>query len=93
MQMKGLVLATGPASSGKTTTLYALVRAILARRGDHAHIVSLEDPVECRLPGVTQLEVSERTATGFAEGLKALLRQDPEVLMIAEHAVDWVAQG
>ena len=81
---QGAVLVTGPCSSGKTTTLYALLRRILAARRDHAHVVTLEDPVECRLPGVTQLEVDPERGVDFAAGLRALLRQDPEVLLVGE---------
>jgi general secretion pathway protein E len=79
--VRGMVLISGPTGSGKTTTLYALVRE-LARAG--RSIVSIEDPVEYVLDGVTQLQVNERQGLTYAEGVKGLLRLDPDVLMLGE---------
>ena len=79
--VRGMILISGPTGSGKTTTLYALVRE-LARAG--RSIVSIEDPVEYVLDGVTQIEVNDRQGLTFAEGVKGLLRLDPDALMLGE---------
>lgn len=80
-QPAGLLLFTGPAGSGKTTTIYACLQE-LAKRG--RHVVTVEDPVEQILPGLTQTEVDEARGLTFAEAARHLLRQDPEVLVIGE---------
>ncbi|MEJ2504212.1 MAG: ATPase, T2SS/T4P/T4SS family, partial [Gemmatimonadota bacterium] len=77
----GLVLVTGPTGSGKTTTLYAL---LAARDRDGRNIVTLEDPVEYRLGGVTQVQVQPRAGLTFAAALRSVLRQDPDVVMVGE---------
>ncbi len=77
----GLVLVTGPTGSGKTTTLYAALGSLDAAS---SKIVTAEDPVEYRLPGITQVNVNERVGLGFAQVLRASLRQDPDVLLIGE---------
>ncbi len=79
--VRGMILISGPTGSGKTTTLYALVRE-LARAG--RSIVSIEDPVEYMLDGVTQLQVNERQGLTFAEGVRGLLRLDPDGIMLGE---------
>ncbi|MDF1504933.1 GspE/PulE family protein, partial [Roseisolibacter sp. H3M3-2] len=79
---EGLVLVTGPTGSGKTTTLYAALARILARGG--VNVVTVEDPVERRLPGVVQVQVNERTGLTFATALRAILRQDPDVVLVGE---------
>ena len=79
---EGLVLVTGPTGSGKTTTLYAALGRILARGG--VNVVTVEDPVERRLPGVVQVQVNERTGMTFATALRAILRQDPDVVLVGE---------
>ena len=79
--VRGMILISGPTGSGKTTTLYALVRE-LARAG--RSIVSIEDPVEYLLEGVTQLQVSERQGLTYAEGVRGMLRLDPDVLVVGE---------
>lgn len=76
-----LVIVSGPTGSGKTTTLAALL-SVLA--GDGKKIVTLEDPVEYRIPGVSQVEVHEEGGLGFQEVLKRVFRHDPDVLMIGE---------
>jgi type IV pilus assembly protein PilB len=78
---QGLVLITGPTGSGKSTTLYAAIRQML---NDERNLITLEDPVEIELPGVAQVQVSEKTGTSFAAGLRAALRQDPDVIMVGE---------
>lgn len=83
-QPYGVLLLTGPASSGKTTTIYALLNEILTARQRATHMVTLEDPVEYRLGNVTQCEVNPHGGFTFGVALRALLRQDPEVIMVGE---------
>jgi type II secretory ATPase GspE/PulE/Tfp pilus assembly ATPase PilB-like protein len=82
-QPDGLVLVTGPTGSGKTTTIHSLLTELAAQRPDRV-VVSLEDPVERRLPGVVQVEVDPAGGFGFLEGLRAALRQDADVLVVGE---------
>jgi len=77
----GIVLATGPTGSGKTTTLYAAVERI---RTGREKILTVEDPVEYELPGVAQMPVHEKVGVTFASALRALLRQDPDVMLVGE---------
>ena len=77
----GIVLATGPTGSGKTTTLYAAVGHI---RTGREKILTVEDPVEYELAGVPQVPVNEKFGVTFATALRALLRQDPDVLLVGE---------
>ena len=77
----GLILLTGPTGSGKTQTLSRLMLDLL--RNDR-HVIALEDPIERVLPGIQQIQVNPERGFGFANGLRALLRQDPDVLMIGE---------
>ena len=77
----GIVLATGPTGSGKTTTLYAAVDRI---RTGREKILTVEDPVEYELPGVPQVPVNEKVGLTFANALRALLRQDPDVMLVGE---------
>ncbi len=77
----GIVLATGPTGSGKTTTLYAAVDRI---RTGREKIITVEDPVEYELPGVPQVPVNEKVGLTFANALRALLRQDPDVMLVGE---------
>jgi type IV pilus assembly protein PilB len=77
----GIVLVTGPTGSGKTTTLYACVNQI---DSVHRNIVTLEDPVEYHLPSIRQTQVDPDVGLTFARGLRALLRQDPDVIMVGE---------
>ena len=77
----GVILVTGPTGSGKTTTLYAALGALdRARR----NVITLEDPVEYTLPGVTQVQVQNRAGLTFSTALRATLRQDPDVIMVGE---------
>ena len=78
---EGLLLVTGPTGSGKTTTLYAALR-VLKQRG--VNIVTVEDPIEYRLPGIVQVQVNERAGLTFAAALRSIMRQDPDVLLIGE---------
>jgi len=77
----GLILITGPTGAGKTTTLYSCLQHLNVR---HRHIATVEDPVERLLPGINQIPIQPRIGLGFAQVLKALLRQDPDVLMVGE---------
>jgi general secretion pathway protein E len=77
----GIVLVTGPTGSGKTTTLYAMLSAM---NSAELNILTLEDPIEYQLPGITQTQVSEKKGFTFARGLRALVRQDPDIIMVGE---------
>ena len=78
---QGLVLITGPTGSGKSTTLYSAMGYIFSQE---INIVTIEDPVEYSLPGINQVQVNAATGITFAKGLRSLLRQDPDVVMIGE---------
>ncbi len=77
----GLVLATGPTGSGKTTTLYALLRKLNTKE---VSIITIEDPVEYSMNGIDQIQVNARTGLTFAQGLRFILRQDPNIIMVGE---------
>ncbi|MBT7553089.1 type II/IV secretion system protein [bacterium] len=77
----GMLLVTGPTGSGKTTTLYALIKIINKR---DVNICTIEDPVEYDLAGINQIQVNAKTNLTFAAGLKSLLRQDPDIMMVGE---------
>lgn len=81
---QGTLLLTGPASSGKTTTIYAILREILDGRSPSAHVVTIEDPVECRLDRVAQTQINAHAGFTFEAALRAVVRQDPEVIMLGE---------
>ena len=78
---EGLILVTGPTGSGKTTTLYAALSR-LQQRG--VNVVTVEDPIEYRLPGIVQVQVNEKAGLTFASALRSIMRQDPDVLLIGE---------
>lgn len=78
---EGLVLVTGPTGSGKTTTLYAALREIQARG---VNVVTVEDPIEYRLPGVVQVQVHEKAGLTFGAALRSIVRQDPDVILVGE---------
>jgi type IV pilus assembly protein PilB len=77
----GMILETGPTGSGKTTSLYAFLRKIYS---PEIKIITIEDPIEYHLPGITQTQTNEIRGYTFAEGLKSALRQDPDVVMVGE---------
>lgn len=77
----GIILVTGPTGSGKTTTLYSILKMI---NSPAVNISTIEDPVEYRLDNVNQIQVNPNTNLTFADGLRSLLRQDPDVLMVGE---------
>ena len=80
-QPNGIVLVTGPTGSGKSTTLYAVLADIAS---DKLNVCTVEDPVEYSLPGVNQFEVHEKIGFTFANALRSMLRQDPDVMMVGE---------
>ncbi|GAC1417046.1 MAG: GspE/PulE family protein [Actinomycetota bacterium] len=78
---QGFVLFSGPTGSGKTTTLYSALQTMLT---PEVNVVTLEDPIEYQIPGVNQVQIDERTGVTFAKGLRSILRQDPNVIMVGE---------
>ncbi|MGM0369789.1 MAG: type II secretion system ATPase GspE [Bacillota bacterium] len=80
-QPNGIVLVTGPTGSGKTTTLYATLNYL---KSEDKKIISIEDPVEYQLEGINQIQVKPEINFTFAEGLRSILRQDPDVIMVGE---------
>jgi general secretion pathway protein E len=77
----GIILVTGPTGSGKTTTLYAALNAI---NQPDKNIITIEDPVEYQMPGISQIQVNPKIALTFANGLRSIVRQDPDVILIGE---------
>jgi type IV pilus assembly protein PilB len=78
---QGLVLITGPTGSGKTNTLYAAIHQTMT---PDKNIVTLEDPIEVQLPGITQVQVNEKSGMTFEAGLRSILRQDPDIVLVGE---------
>lgn len=89
----GILLITGPAGSGKTTTVYACLREIFARTAGGRSLASLEDPIEAAIPGVAQSQVNPAAGFDLATALRSILRQDPEVILVGEIRDAEVAQG
>ena len=77
----GIILITGPTGSGKTTTLYSIIQKINTAK---VNIVTLEDPIEYKIPGVNQVQVNPGAGLTFASGLRAFLRQDPNIILVGE---------
>lgn len=77
----GMILTSGPTGSGKSTSLYALIQEI---KNDTVNIVTLEDPVEYKMEGINQIQVNAEVGLTFASGLRSILRQDPDVVMVGE---------
>lgn len=77
----GMILATGPTGSGKSTTLYSLIKILNTKE---VQIITIEDPVEYSIEGIDQIQVNPRTGLTFANGLRAILRQDPDIIMVGE---------
>ena len=80
-QPNGMILTSGPTGSGKSTTLYALIQQI---KSEEINIVTLEDPVEYKMSGINQIQVNTDAGLTFASGLRSILRQDPDVVMVGE---------
>jgi type II secretory ATPase GspE/PulE/Tfp pilus assembly ATPase PilB-like protein len=81
MRPQGMIIVTGPTGSGKSTTLYTLLQLL---NDSSRNIVTLEDPIEINLPGLIQGSILPKLGFGFADGLRAILRQDPNVIMVGE---------
>jgi len=79
--LHGIVLVTGPTGSGKTTSLYAMLASL---NSAELNILTLEDPIEYQLPGITQTQVNARKGLTFAKGLRSIVRQDPDIIMVGE---------
>ena len=77
----GMILVTGPTGSGKTTTVYEILKIL---NKPEVHIASIEDPVEYDIEGVSQIQVNPKTGLTFAQGLRAIVRQDPDIIMVGE---------
>jgi len=77
----GMILVTGPTGSGKTTTVYAVLKILNTR---DVHIATIEDPVEYDIEGATQIQVNPKTGLTFAKGLRSIVRQDPDIIMVGE---------
>lgn len=80
-QPHGMILATGPTGSGKTTTLYTTIKMLNSKE---VSIITIEDPIEYAIPGITQIQINPRTGLTFAAGLRSILRQDPNIIMVGE---------
>ena len=78
---QGMILVTGPTGSGKTSTLYTALNSI---RSSTNNIITLEDPIELQLPGVNQMQINSKAGVTFAGGLRSILRQDPNVILVGE---------
>ena len=78
---EGIILVTGPTGSGKTTTLYTILREL---NQESKNIITVEDPVEYRLDGINQVQVNNKAGLTFANGLRSILRQDPDIIMVGE---------
>src|SRR5206468_5848157 len=77
----GMVICAGPTGSGKTTTLYATLNEV---NNSQRNVMTIEDPVEYILPSINQIQIREQAGISFAGGLKAILRQDPDVILVGE---------
>ena len=77
----GMIVSTGPTGSGKTTTLYAIINTI---KNPQSKIITIEDPIEYKMEGISQSQVNEKKEYTFSKGLKSLVRQDPDILMVGE---------
>lgn len=80
-QPYGMILATGPTGSGKTTTLYTLIKMLNKKE---VSIITIEDPIEYAIAGITQIQINPRSNLNFATGLRSILRQDPNIIMVGE---------
>ena len=82
--LQGTLLLTGPSSSGKTTTIYAILKRLVQTHGDRVNILTIEDPIEAELEGVSQTQLDPVGGLTYASGLRAILRQDPNVIVVGE---------
>ena len=84
LETGGVLLVTGPAGSGKTTTIYACLRNLIDKSSGQRSLVTLEDPIEAAIPGVAQSQVKPSAGFDYETGLKSLMRQDPDVIVVGE---------
>ncbi len=77
----GMILTTGPTGSGKTTTLYAVIKKL---KRPEINITTIEDPIEYRIPGINQIQINEKNNITFANGLRSIVRQDPNLILVGE---------
>ena len=77
----GILLVTGPTGSGKTTTVYSILKEL---QDDSKNIMTIEDPIEYKIEGINQIQVNNKVGLTFEKGLKAILRQDPDIIMVGE---------
>lgn len=77
----GILLITGPAGSGKSTTIYTMLNEI---NDESDNIITIEDPVECKIPGINQIQINQKSGMTFANSLRSVLRQDPDIIMVGE---------
>ena len=80
-QPQGIVLVTGPTGSGKTTTLYTCLKSLMS---PEVNIVTLENPIEYDVDGINQVEINEAAGLSFSDGLRSILRQDPDIILLGE---------
>ncbi len=80
-QPHGMILATGPTGSGKTTTLYTIIKILNKKE---VSLITIEDPIEYAIPGITQIQINHHSNLTFAAGLRSILRQDPNIIMVGE---------
>jgi len=83
-QPSGMIVLTGPTGSGKTTTIYAIVRELLSHHQDPASIITIEDPIESEIPGISQVSVTQTHEWGYADALRSALRQDVKTIVVGE---------
>ncbi|MCD4655791.1 GspE/PulE family protein [bacterium] len=84
LRPQGTVFLTGPTGSGKTTTIYSAIRFLIQHRGERTNIVTIEDPIEKEIMGINQTQVNPKRDLTFASGLRSILRQDPDVIIVGE---------
>ena len=77
----GVILIVGPTGSGKSSTMYTMIKEL---RSEATNLITLEDPVEYNIDGITQVQINEKTGMTFANGLRAILRQDPDIICVGE---------
>lgn len=80
----GMILVTGPSGSGKTTTLYTILKYLTSRSSGRENVITLEDPVELRLPNIRQAQIFPEIGFDFVQGLRSILRQDANIIMVGE---------
>ena len=77
----GVIMIVGPTGSGKSSTMFTLLQELIS---ESVNVVTLEDPVEYNIPGATQVQINEKVGLTFASGLRAILRQDPDIICVGE---------